>query len=464
MLALLLLGPALAQDALSLEAVRHAQVGLGAPSLTFLPGVTGALDARLSCGNRSYSWSGAIRPGQPQTLSLTDLPQGSHTCQGSVTLEVDDGTQGELPLSLDVWMHPPLKLTVDRQALDLDSHTLTLQGSRPIGRVEIEVLGEKGHRIGSGAVAGMAPELSVDVEWQQAPGEALKLEVTAWDEHDLPGRIELSPWSYAIPHEDVVFESGQAEVLLTEAPKLEKAWSELQDVRNRYGDVVEVRLYVAGYTDTVGDSASNRALSKRRARAIAIWFRERGFDGPIEKRRAVAEKTRARAARVARYLRAVGISYDPTESIEALVAPGMEEIDFNSDEFRRASVPAANGHFTARSLARMYACLAGGGTLDGVRLLSPETLTTVKRVQNTGIGRVIPISMRWRMGYHRVFAVGGRAPGAFGHFGFGGSGAWADPDRNLSVALTVNSGVGTPFGDSRIARIGGAAIRCADRR
>lgn len=190
----------------------------------------------------------------------------------------------------------------------------------------------------------------------------------------------------------------------------------------------------------------------------------RGFDGPIEKRRAVAEKTRARAARVARYLRAVGISYDPTESIEALVAPGMEEIDFNSEEFRRASVPAANGHFTARSLARMYACLAGGGTLDGVRLLSPETLTTVKRVQNTGVGRVIPISMRWRMGYHRVFAVGGRAPGAFGHFGFGGSGAWADPDRNLSVALTVNSGVGTPFGDSRIARIGGAAIRCADRR
>ena len=47
---------------------------------------------------------------------------------------------------------------------------------------------------------------------------------------------------------------------------------------------------------------------------------------------------------------------------------------------------------------------------------------------------------------------------AFGHFGFGGSGAWADPSRRLAVALIVNSGMGTPFGDIRIVRIGGAAL------
>ncbi len=281
MIATLLLAPALAQDALTLEAVRHAQVGLGSPSLTFLPGVTGALDARLTCGSQTFSWSGKIRPAQPQILALTGLREGAHACRGSVTLEADDGTQGELPLSLDVWMHPPLVLTVDKQALDLEGHSMTIQGSRPIGRVAIEVLGEQGHRIGSGAVAGMAPELTVEVEWQQAPGEALKLQVTAWDEHDLPGRLELSPWSYAIPHEDIVFETGQAAVLPAEVPKLEQAWSELEDVRVRYGDVIEVRLYVAGYTDTVGNSSSNRALSTRRAQAIATWFHERGFDGPI---------------------------------------------------------------------------------------------------------------------------------------------------------------------------------------
>jgi CubicO group peptidase (beta-lactamase class C family) len=120
--------------------------------------------------------------------------------------------------------------------------------------------------------------------------------------------------------------------------------------------------------------------------------------------------------------------------------------------------------FTARSLARLYACLAAGGELDGVRVLSTEAVRAAATEQNRGVGRVITLSMRWRLGYHRVFAIGARVPKGFGHYGFGGSGAWADPSRELAVALTVNSGVGTPLGDLRIARISGVAVRCADRR
>jgi CubicO group peptidase (beta-lactamase class C family) len=71
--------------------------------------------------------------------------------------------------------------------------------------------------------------------------------------------------------------------------------------------------------------------------------------------------------------------------------------------------------------------------------------------------------MHWRLGYHRA-PVAKPLPNAFGHAGFGGSGAWADPDRRLAVALVLNSGVGTPFGDLRIIRIGNAAVRCAERR
>ena len=33
--------------------------------------------------------------------------------------------------------------------------------------------------------------------------------------------------------------------------------------------------------DTVGDAASNQGLSERRARAIAAWFRQRGFRGAV---------------------------------------------------------------------------------------------------------------------------------------------------------------------------------------
>jgi len=188
------------------------------------------------------------------------------------------------------------------------------------------------------------------------------------------------------------------------------------------------------------------------------------FDLPPDKRKRSAQRSWDNARKWGERLRKVGIRYDPVESLEALIPSGMDELDFNDESFRAASIPAANGMFTARSLARMYACLAQGGEIGGVRLLSYDTLRKVSEEQNRGAGRVIPISMRWRLGYHRAFAMFARVPGGFGHFGFGGSGAWADPQRQLAVALTVNSGVGTPFGDSRIARIGGAAVRAADRR
>jgi hypothetical protein len=50
----------------------------------------------------------------------------------------------------------------------------------------------------------------------------------------------------------------------------------------------------------------------------------------------------------------------------------------------RRPIPAVNGCFTARSLARMYAALAGGGVLDGERFLSVETLRRATEIQTTG--------------------------------------------------------------------------------
>ncbi len=128
-----------------------------------------------------------------------------------------------------------------------------------------------------------------------------------------------------------------------------------------------------------------------------------------------------------------------------------------------AAIPSANGQFTARSLARMYAMIAGGGELDGVRLLSKQTVRQLSQVQVRARDKVMVIPMHWRMGYHRGFALGTRAPEAFGHYGYGGSGAFCDPSRNLAVAMTNNSGAGSPTGDSRMPRIARAAIRAVDR-
>ncbi len=163
--------------------------------------------------------------------------------------------------------------------------------------------------------------------------------------------------------------------------------------------------------------------------------------------------------------RALGLRIDLESLLDALAPRGIGAFDFGADRTLRVSIPAANGLFTARSLARMYAALAGGGTLDGVRLLSEMTLARATEPQIEAPERaVIPIDMRWRLGYHAVFTTRGVPYRGFGHFGFGGSGGWADPSRDLAVAMIVNSGIGTPFGDLRIARISGAALQAANRR
>ena len=160
-----------------------------------------------------------------------------------------------------------------------------------------------------------------------------------------------------------------------------------------------------------------------------------------------------------------GVRLDLASIADALMPRGISHFDFGAAETLSVAIPAANGLFTARSLARMYAALAQGGAIDGIRLLSPETLACATEVQSPAPGRiVIPFDMRWRLGYHGILTTRGVPRRAFGHFGFGGSGAFADPRRELAVALIVNSGLGTPFGDLRILRIGGAALACADAR
>jgi CubicO group peptidase (beta-lactamase class C family) len=140
-------------------------------------------------------------------------------------------------------------------------------------------------------------------------------------------------------------------------------------------------------------------------------------------------------------------------------------------------IPAANGVFTARSLAKMYAAMASPDAFGPEPLISSATLAEATRVQGrlgadghrtdrqpVGRDAVIGFDMRWRLGYHGAFTSAGILPRGFGHFGFGGSGAWADPDSGLAVAMVLNQIGGSPFGDTKMLRIGGAAVRSAKRR
>ncbi|MDH3485461.1 MAG: serine hydrolase, partial [Myxococcales bacterium] len=125
----------------------------------------------------------------------------------------------------------------------------------------------------------------------------------------------------------------------------------------------------------------------------------------------------------------------------------------------------------------LFGALSLGGAIGGVRLMSAETLAEATRDQNAAIGRVIPFPLRFKVGYMRPVSLGFRvpygnsrldigvpSPHAFGHFGFGGSGAWADPERQLGVGLVTNCFSGRIPGDLRTVAVATAAARAADRR
>ena len=64
---------------------------------------------------------------------------------------------------------------------------------------------------------------------------------------------------------------------------------------------------------------------------------------------------------VNRALVRLGVDSDLGSIFDALAPRGISDFDFGSPETLRAAIPAGNGLFTARSLARLYAMLANGG-------------------------------------------------------------------------------------------------------
>jgi len=117
----------------------------------------------------------------------------------------------------------------------------------------------------------------------------------------------------------------------------------------------------------------------------------------------------------------------------------------NTRAGRAAEIPAGNGMGTARSLAKMYASLIG--TVDGVRLIKPETLEQARTLQTGKIGMPGDFSKFMRVEPQK-FGLGfelPRAPepmfgdGSFGHAGAGCRMGFAHPELGLAVGYVCNN-------------------------
>lgn len=130
----------------------------------------------------------------------------------------------------------------------------------------------------------------------------------------------------------------------------------------------------------------------------------------------------------------------------AIVSIGVNEGRgwWNTHEAHHAELPASGGLTNARAAARMYAALSLGGTLDGVRLVGPDTVARMGRTQSLlATDAIDGIDAPFSLGFMKAPESSGLPETIFGHGGAGGSIGSADPSARLAFAYVMNQMSGT---------------------
>ena len=125
-------------------------------------------------------------------------------------------------------------------------------------------------------------------------------------------------------------------------------------------------------------------------------------------------------------------------SIEELIALS------NDARFRTGIIPSANLIATPDDICRFFELLVAGGTFEGTRVFAEDTVRRATELQTAGqIDRMLLLPVSYSMGFmlgtEPVGLYGIRCGKAFGHVGLSNILAWADPERDIAVAL-LNSG------------------------
>ena len=151
---------------------------------------------------------------------------------------------------------------------------------------------------------------------------------------------------------------------------------------------------------------------------------------------------------------------DPdSPAVKTLTGPLVPAEVANTPGWRRADIGAANGHANARSVARIMSVVARGGEVDGVRLLSQDTIDLIFREQQNGIDLVLGVPLRFGIGYGlpqldilpwipdaRICYWGG----------WGGSMIVMDVDRRMTISYMMNKMGPGIVGSDRSAEYGQA--------
>ena len=133
-------------------------------------------------------------------------------------------------------------------------------------------------------------------------------------------------------------------------------------------------------------------------------------------------------------------------NIKEMIEGGNLAAGSNAEEARRQPLPLGSGYGAPRAIARLFATLAEGGELDGVRIVSPQTVDAMREEHWFGTCGQTGRPFRFGLGVflHTTADVGdwcmpfGPNTRTFGHAGLGGQLGVADPENRIGFAYGTN--------------------------
>jgi CubicO group peptidase (beta-lactamase class C family) len=155
----------------------------------------------------------------------------------------------------------------------------------------------------------------------------------------------------------------------------------------------------------------------------------------------------------------------PPESpmYKTFTGPVADAANANTAGWREADMGALNGHANARSVVRIIKALSLGGTVEGTRLLSPETIDLIFDEQSHGTDLVLGVPLRFGIGYAlpETETVPYVPQGRCCYWGgWGGSEIIADLDRRVTLAYMMNNMAPGIIGSDRSETYVRAAYAC----
>lgn len=220
-------------------------------------------------------------PAQEQREFHWPQPPGRMRYQAALVSSTTRGEQVTSRFEFEVLVVRPLQVRVLADELDLQRRLIAFTADRPPVRVELELSGADGLLTKQEqAVSGGAGE-PVRLQWPEVASTVQKIQMRVFDRDGFWTGAVFEPWWIELPHEELNFDTGKATFRPGEEAKLDRTMKEIGEVLKLHGKEADLRLYVTGYTDTVGTAESNQTLSLERALAIARGFRAKGLEIPI---------------------------------------------------------------------------------------------------------------------------------------------------------------------------------------